>query len=161
MFYFDVAAQNKKDQEKIVAQKQEEQNDAEANRLVDGLLQAETSQVKTVIGMIRNGQRREAVTRYGDVAVELSRIYTKYKSANSRRLAIDRSAKEYWESYLGPFGKEMVREIKKRVRADLAKAWLRKHGVDSAAAEYWSQYYGEYGEKWVSVVPKMISPKSD
>jgi len=118
-------------------------------------------QVKQAIDMIREGRRREAVNRYGDLAMELSRIYTKYKDAKNRKLAIDRSAKEYWESYLGPFGQEMVREIKKRVRADLAKAWMRKHGVDDAAAEYWASYYGEYGEKWVSVVPKMISPKSD
>ena len=129
--------------------------------VIYGMSGVDHKQVKQVIGMIRSGQRREAVSKYGDVAVELSRIYAKYKDANNRKLAIDRSAKEYWESYLGPFGQEMVREIKKRVRADLAKAWMRKHGVDDAAAEYWAQYYGEYGEKWVSVVPKMISPKSD
>jgi serine/threonine protein kinase/formylglycine-generating enzyme required for sulfatase activity len=36
-------------QQELVAQKQEEQNDAEASRLVEGLLQADTSQVKTII----------------------------------------------------------------------------------------------------------------
>jgi serine/threonine protein kinase/formylglycine-generating enzyme required for sulfatase activity len=39
-----------KNRQKLVAQKQEEQNEAEATRLVEGLLQAETSQVKTIIG---------------------------------------------------------------------------------------------------------------
>ncbi|XZE52195.1 protein kinase domain-containing protein [Planctomycetaceae bacterium SH139] len=39
-----------KNRQKLVAQKQEEQNDAEATRLVEGLLQADTSQVKTIIG---------------------------------------------------------------------------------------------------------------
>ncbi|TWU28886.1 Serine/threonine-protein kinase PknB [Novipirellula artificiosorum] len=39
-----------KNRQELVAQKQEEQNDAEATRLVEGLLQADTSQVKTIIG---------------------------------------------------------------------------------------------------------------
>ena len=38
-----------RNEQEIVAQKEEEQNDAEATRLVAGLLQAETSQVKTII----------------------------------------------------------------------------------------------------------------
>ena len=39
-----------KRQQQLIAEKQKEQNDAEATRLVEGLLQADTSQVKTVIG---------------------------------------------------------------------------------------------------------------
>lgn len=115
--------------------------------------------VKAAISMIRQGNRREAESRYGELATELSKIYARYKNPANRKLAIDGAAKDYWEAYMGPFGKEMVREIKKRVRADLAQAWLRKHGVDDAAAKYWSDYYGAYGERWVSVVPKLISPK--
>ena len=38
-----------KRQRELVTQKQEEQNDAEASRLVEGLLQADTSQVKVII----------------------------------------------------------------------------------------------------------------
>lgn len=126
--------------------------------IIYGMDNVDHDQVKKVIGMIRDGEKKNAVRKYGVLAIRIARIYDKYKDPDNRRIAIDRSAKDYWESYLGPFGKEMVREVKKRVRADLAKAWLRKHGVDNAAAEYWSKYYGEYGEQWVSVVPKMISP---
>ena len=40
-------------QEKLVAQKQEEQNQAEAKRLVEGLLQADTAQVGTSISSLK------------------------------------------------------------------------------------------------------------
>jgi hypothetical protein len=122
-------------------------------------MDANHEDVRGAISMIRQGNRREAESRYGELAVELSKVYDYYKNPVNRKLAIDTAAKDYWEAYMGPFGKEMVREIKKRVRADLAQAWLRKHGVDDAAAKYWSDYYGAYGAAWVSVVPKLISPK--
>ncbi len=43
-----------KNRQELVAQKQEEKNDAEATRLVEGLLQADTSQVKTIIGNLND-----------------------------------------------------------------------------------------------------------
>ncbi len=76
------------------------------------------------------------------------------------KIAIDAKAKAYWESFFGPFGEEMVREVQKRVRADLAKAWFQKNAIDEKAAEYWSNYYGAYGKDWVSIVPKKISPSN-
>ncbi len=49
-----------KNRQELVAQKQAEQNDAEAKRLVEGLLQAETSQVKIIIGNLA-GYRQSAM----------------------------------------------------------------------------------------------------
>jgi hypothetical protein len=38
------------------------------------------------------------------------------------KTAIDSTAKDYWSSYFGPYGKELVRDIKKRVLAALHTA---------------------------------------
>ncbi|MGI9516084.1 MAG: formylglycine-generating enzyme family protein, partial [Pirellulaceae bacterium] len=46
-----------KNRQEFVAQKQAEQRDAEATRLVEGLLQADTSQVKTIIGNLTEFQQ--------------------------------------------------------------------------------------------------------
>ena len=119
------------------------------------------SKIKNILGMIRVGNRKKAINKYGVLALKLAKIYKRYKNPANSKIAVDDSAKEYWKSYNGPFGAEMVREIKKRVRADLAFAWMKKHGVDQAAAEYWSKYYGSYGEEWVNVVPKKISPSNN
>ncbi len=127
--------------------------------IVYDLGQSDRMQMKGALDLIRDGKRTTAIKKYGRLAVELSKIYTKYLKPENRRIdAVDQSAVKYWESYLGPFGKEMIREVKKRVRADLAKEWLKRYGVDQEAADYWSAYYGAYGEDWVKVVPKKISP---
>jgi len=117
--------------------------------------------MKAAFDLVKRGYKKEALTKYGKVAIDLSNIIDEYRDPESRKLAVDEAARQYWQMYAGPFGKELVREVKKRVRADAARMWLKKHGVDEAAAEYWSSYYGKYGEDWVSVVPKMISPAND
>lgn len=94
------------------------------------------------------------------IARRVAKIFEEYSDPSSRRLAVDEKASAYWQSYYGPFGKELVREVQKRVRADLAGIWLRKNGVDEVAAEYWRNYFGAYGDKWVSVVPKKLSPSN-
>ena len=94
------------------------------------------------------------------IARRVAKIFEEYSDPSSRRLAVDEKASAYWQSYYGPFGKELVREVQKRVRADLAGIWLRKNGVDEVAAEYWRKYFGEYGDKWVTVVPKKLSPSN-
>jgi len=98
------------------------------------------------------------VAQQGDVVRRVAAILRDYVEPGSHRIAVDEKAKAFWEAYYGPYGEEMVREIKKRVRADLSAAWMRKNGVDDAAAAYWSDYFGEYGAEWVSIVPKKISP---
>ena len=108
--------------------------------------------VKTTPIMQRVASSMDFVTR------RVAMVFDAYDTARSRRIAIDEKAVAYWESYYGPFGRELVRDVHKRVRADLAGAWLRKQGVDEAAAEYWRSYFGEYGDKWVTVVPKKLSP---
>lgn len=61
------------------------------------------------------------------------------------KIAIDQAAAEYYKAYYGPFGESLVKEVKKRVKADLSKLWMVKQGVDEAAAEYWSAYYADTG----------------
>jgi hypothetical protein len=103
--------------------------------------------------------RRSAATM--DVVTHrVAEVFDEYSDPDSRKIAIDDRAVAYWESYYGPFGKELVREVQKRVRADIAGIWLRKNGVDEVAAEYWRNYFGAYGDKWVSVVPKKLSPSN-
>lgn len=129
--------------------------------IIYGMEGEDHSKIKNVLGMIKSGNHKKAISQYGVLAKKLVKIYNWYKDPVNSKIAIDESAKKYWESYIGPFGTEMVREIKKRVRADLAFAWMKKHGVDQAAAEYWSKYYGSYGEEWVNIVPKKISPSNN
>lgn len=94
------------------------------------------------------------------IARKVAEVFDEYSDPHSRKIAVDEKAAAYWESYYGPFGKELVREVQKRVRADLAGIWLRKNGVDEVASEYWRKYFGEYGDKWVTVVPKKLSPSN-
>lgn len=115
-------------------------------------------EAKEILGMVRSGKRIEAEAKFGGSARRIAHIYESYAKNGYHKISVDQAAKDYWESYYGPFGKELVREIKKRVRADVAEMWMKKYGVDEAAAEYWSKYLGEYGSHWVSIVPKKISP---
>lgn len=126
-----------------------------AAEILDKLGSVRFDDIKNAVRIARN---ERLVNRSDDKVVKrISYIIKKY-AGNRSKIAVDPKAKEYWENYYGPFGKEMVREIKKRVRADIAESWMRKNGVDQKAIDYWSNYYGEYGMNWVSIVPKKISP---
>ena len=76
------------------------------------------------------------------------------------KIAVDESAKSYWESYYGEYGKDLVSDVKKRVKADVAGEWLTKCGVDQVAADYWQNYFteGGYGKALTEAIPKRISP---
>ena len=125
--------------------------------IVDRMQDVPKEAVKKALDYLKSGgnARNGAVK---SVTARVAKVLSEYKDPGSHRIAVDGAADSYWTAYYGPFGTELVREVQKRVRADLGGAWLRKNGVDSAAAEYWKNYYGEYGERWVTVVPKKISP---
>jgi len=114
--------------------------------------------IKLAIDALYDGLEVTASRRGPTLAHRIAAIFAEFEDDDSRRIAVDSRAKSYWEDYYGPFGVELVKEVKRRVRADLAAAWMRKNGVDDVAAEYWSQYFGAYGEDWVKIVPKKISP---
>jgi hypothetical protein len=112
--------------------------------------------LKEVVAAVKRGQPIVKMVKQAGV---VQGIYEKYAKGN-HKLAIDEQAKKYYEDYLGPFGKELTREVKKRVRADLAEAWLRKNGVDQKAVDYWSSYFsGGYGADLVKDLAKKLSPK--
>lgn len=118
--------------------------------------------VKAALDLIRSGNKKEAVSKYKRVAQKVSVIYDRALREGKKKISVDEKASTYWEDYFGPYGKELVREIKKRVAADLASSWLRKNGVDEEAADYWSSYFtdGNYGKMMTSVLPKKLSPTS-
>jgi hypothetical protein len=66
-----------------------------------------------------------------------------------QKVAVDQAAEDYWRAYFGTYGDTWVREVKRRVRADLVSATLQRQGVDQSAADYWSDYFGEYGDDLV------------
>lgn len=76
-----------------------------------------------------------------------------------QRTAVDQTAEDYWKAYFGDYGDQWVREIKRRVKADLVRVALVKQGVDETAAEYWSNYYGDYGDKLVEEVDRASKKK--
>lgn len=83
------------------------------------------------------------------------------KESNSlHKQAVDDTAKAYWTAYFGDYGDQWVREIKRRVKADLMRAVLVKQGVDDTAAEYWSDYFGDYGDALVEEVDRSVKEKS-
>jgi len=125
--------------------------------IVNELNNVDKHDVKNVISHVKKGYKSVAIDKFGKIAQKVIQVLDKSTEVG-HKIAIDNSAEKYWENYYGPYGKELVREIKKRVRADLANEWLRKNGVDEAAAKYWSEYYGAYGQQWVNIVPKKISP---
>lgn len=131
-----------------------------ASDVVYDLNEVDQRVIKRALTLIREGKRRQAVIKYGKVAQKLARIYDRAVKEGNRKVAIDQEAATYYEDYFGPYGKELVREIKKRVAADLAGNWLRKNGVDAVAAEYWAAYFTDnnYGKMMTSVLPKKLSP---
>lgn len=76
-----------------------------------------------------------------------------------QRCAVDQTARDYWKAYYGEYGEQWIREIKRRIKADLVKAALLKQAVDDAAAEYWSNYYGDYGDRLVEEVDRASAKK--
>jgi|GEM_PF-2894198 len=129
-----------------------------AAEIITQLPDVPKTEVKQAIDLIKTGRKIAAFQSGGAAARRVALILDEYVDPASHRIAIDQKAKDYFSAYYGPFGEELVREIKKRVRADLASSWMRRNGVDAVAAEYYSKYFGAYGQRWVSVVPKMISP---
>jgi len=107
--------------------------------LMDGYSDIDNNQLKKVLASVKSGKVNSKI------ASEIKTIYDEYAETNSHKIAIDEVAKKYFINYYGNFGEELVKEIKKRVRADLARRWLTKQGLDQAAIDYWQDYYGEYG----------------
>lgn len=81
------------------------------------------------------------------------------KALAFQRVAVDQTAEDYWKAYFGDYGAQWVREIKRRVKADLMQVMLVKQGVDETAAKYWSNYFGDYGEKLVEEVDRASKKK--
>ncbi len=127
-----------------------------AAEIIDKLDGLDTKRVKAAIAAVRSNTKT-AQKKYGSVAKDIHLAFAKY---GGKKLAVDDKAKKYFESYFGPYGQELVAEIQRRVRADLAYKWLRKNAVDDVAAAYWSNYFSEggYGAAMVSIVPKKLSP---
>ena len=112
-----------------------------------------------VEGLVKIARSGGDLGRYGSKGRLVQDIYRKYSRKGLYKLAVDEKAKRYFEDYYGTFGKELVREIKKRVRADLASTWLRKNGVDEKAVSYWTNYFlWGYGEDLVKDLAKKLSP---
>lgn len=128
--------------------------------LIDHLEDLDRKSLKDIVNLVRKGKDKEAIAKFGDSAKTASKIYKYYSKTGRTKLAVDEKAKRYFEDYFGPFGKELTREIKKRVRADLVSSWMRKNGVDESAREYWSSYYSatDYGEEMVKDIAKKLSP---
>ena len=94
------------------------------------------------------------------VAAAIARPILEYKIGKLQKTAVDDTAKDYWRAYFGDYGDQWVREIKRRVKADLMRAILVKQGVDDTAAEYWSDYFGDYGDALVDEVDRSVKEKS-
>jgi hypothetical protein len=127
-----------------------------AAEILDELPTVAKEAVKMAVDAVRDSKHRVAADRNAPTIA--GRIAAIIEENSTRKLAIDSDAASYWEAYYGPYGKELVKEVKKRVRADLAGKWMHRNGVDQAAADYWSKYFGAYGSDWVKEVPKRISP---
>lgn len=109
-----------------------------------------------MIGMIKEGKAEEALEEYGKPA----QWFMECVNAGIPKMAIDQTAKDYWTEYYGEFGQQLVKDVKKRIKADVAYNWMVKNGVDSAAAEYWQSYFSEedYGKLLTETLPKKLSP---
>jgi len=126
--------------------------------VMDVTASVDMKHVKTMLDGIREGKTAAVVKVYGEPAVRLANIFEGFKKSGLTKISIDDKAKKVWEDYFGPYGKELVRSVQKRVRADLAEKWFKKHGVDEHAASVWASFFGEFGEKWCSYVPRLLRP---
>lgn len=132
--------------------------------VIDAFKDVDGKTIKTALDLIKSGKEKVAMKKFGKVAGELYQFYDEYKDSGMYKLAVDETARRYFEDYYGPYGKDLVAEIKKRVVADLAKTWMTKSGVDDVAAEYYSSYWAEYGReliKDIGVADKRNNPEKD
>ena len=115
--------------------------------------------IKNVIALVKEGKIVKAASEYGSLAGKISTIYHKAMKFNDHKIALDDSAKKYYEDYWGPYGESLTKEVKKRIRADLAFDWL-KRAVDEAAAKYWQNYFSEedYGKMLTEYSPPERKP---
>lgn len=116
--------------------------------------------VTDIVTRIKSGDQ-EVFEDYGTPAKKIAGLFDEVDQG-LYKLAVDQSAKDYWISYYGEFGEQLVKDVKKRIRADIAHDWLVKNGVDQAAAEYWQNYFSEggYGKALTETVPKKLSPSN-
>ena len=116
--------------------------------------------MKNIVELVRSGKRQAAVGQYGKVARKVSQLYDMSRKTGNHKLSVDEAAKSYWEDYYGEYGKQLIKEVKKRIRADVAYEWLRRCGVDEAAAKYWQNYFtdSDYGKALTETIPKKLSP---
>jgi len=130
-----------------------------AAEIIDKLDGMDMTRVRAAVHAVKYESLKVASREYGSLARTVASAFNQFKG---RKLAVDEKAQAYFESYYGPYGQEMVAEIQRRVRADLAHRWLLKNGVDEKAAEYWSHYYSDtgYGAEMISAIPKKLSPVS-
>jgi len=129
-----------------------------AKNLFDGLKEAEALSPKDpVVALLIRETGFENVKKACDVL----QAYKEDLYAKVIKRAVDSSAKTYWEEYYGDYGTQWVRDIKRRVRADLIKATLRKQGLDDAATKYWEEYYGDYGKALVDKVDRAVTKTKD
>lgn len=127
-----------------------------AAELIDRLDGIDMNVMRKAIAGVKAGDKT-ASRKYGSVVHDIKSAFAKF---GGMKLAIDDKAKRYFEDYFGPYGQELVADIQRRVRADLAYIWLSKRGVDEAAAEYWSSYFSEggYGALMVGDIARKLSP---
>ena len=103
-----------------------------AAELIDKLDGMDMKVMKAAVASVKSGNRT-ASRKYGSIARDIQSAFARF---GGMRLAVDDKAKRYFTDYFGPYGQELVADIQRRVRADLAYKWLTKNGVDEAAAEY-------------------------
>jgi hypothetical protein len=119
--------------------------------------------VKEAVELVREGKVKEAENTFGKLASKVYELFVDARKTGSHKISIDEVAAKYWSDYYGEYGKLLVKDVKKRVRADLAYEWLRKCGIDEFASKYWSDYFSDsdYGKALTEVLPKALSPRKD
>lgn len=115
--------------------------------------------VKAMVDGIKAGKTAEVVKIYGEDAKKIAEIFEDVKKTGMPKLAVDEKMKKILKTFWGPYGDLLTQEVKKRVRADLAKKWFTKHAVDEKAAELLSSFLGEYGSQWTRYIAPIIRPK--
>jgi hypothetical protein len=113
---------------------------------------------KTLKKIVRAYKAGKRISQYGKLANKVKRVL----GSRLPKVSVDQAAEDYYKAYYGPYGDQLVKEVKKRVKADLAKIWLVKQGVDESAADYWQNYFidGAYGQQMTKDIPKRLSPKA-
>ena len=116
--------------------------------------------VRDIVSRIKAGKVKEALDEYGAPATKVVNLFKEAHKLQNHKIAVDEAAKKYWEDYYGEYGAQLVKEVKKRVRADLAYEWLRKCGIDEVASKYWQNYFSDsdYGKALTEVLPKKLTP---